>query len=58
MAGRRKTHIPLDVFLNGRLVGHLRRETGGAVDFLYADKWLAWENAFPVSLSLASPGAA
>lgn len=52
MAGRRKTHVPLDVFLNGRLVGHLRREAGGAVDFLYADKWLAWENAFAVSLSL------
>ena len=52
MAGRKKTRIPLDVFLNGRLVGKLRRETSGAVDFEYAPSWLGWENTFPVSLSL------
>ena len=52
MAGRRKTRIPLDVFLNGRLVGELRREASGAIDFQYAPAWLEWENAFPVSLSL------
>lgn len=52
MAGRRKTRIPLNVFVNGRLVGRLRREAGGAIDFLYAAEWLSWENAFPVSLSL------
>ncbi len=52
MAGRRRTHVPLDVFLNGRLVGRLRREPGGAIDFRYADDWLSWESAFPVSLSL------
>lgn len=52
MAGRRRTHVPLDVLLNGRLVGRLRREPGGAVDFRYAGDWLTWESAFPVSLSL------
>jgi serine/threonine-protein kinase HipA len=52
MAGRRKTHIPLDVYLNGRLVGRLRREAGGAIDFRYAEDWLSWESAFAVSLSL------
>jgi serine/threonine-protein kinase HipA len=52
MAGRKKTRIPLSVFLNGRLVGTLRRESSGAIDFKYAPGWLDWENAFPVSLSL------
>jgi len=52
MAGRKKTRIPLDVFLNARLVGQLRRETSGAIDFAYAPSWLGWENTFPISLSL------
>jgi serine/threonine-protein kinase HipA len=49
---RRRTHIPLNVFLNGRLVGHLKRQASGAIDFEYDGMWLAWEHAFPVSLSL------
>ncbi|WP_273772515.1 type II toxin-antitoxin system HipA family toxin [Brucella intermedia] len=49
---RRRAHVPLNVFLNGRLVGTLRRESTGAIDFQYAGDWLAWENSFPVSLSL------
>lgn len=49
---RRRTHAPLNVFLNARLVGNLRRESTGAIDFQYAQDWLAWENTFPVSLSL------
>jgi serine/threonine-protein kinase HipA len=49
---RTRAHIPLDVFLNGRLVGRLTKEPGGAVDFVYHETWLAWENAMPVSLSL------
>ncbi len=49
---RRRTQIPLNVFLNGRLVGHLRRQASGAIDFEYDGMWLAWEHAFPVSLSL------
>jgi serine/threonine-protein kinase HipA len=49
---RRPTHAPLNVFLNGRLVGRLRRESSGAIDFQYHQSWLNWENAIPVSLSL------
>lgn len=52
MAGRPRAHVPLDVFLNGRRVGQLRRESTGAVDFRYDQDWLAWETALPVSLSL------
>ena len=49
---RRRPHAPLNVFLNGRLVGVLRRESTGAIDFQYARGWLDWEKSFPVSLSL------
>lgn len=49
---RRRTRIPLNVFLNGRLVGRLSRQASGAIDFEYDGAWLAWEHAFPVSLSL------
>lgn len=52
MAGRPRTRVPLDVYLNGRLVGQLGREASGAIDFRYDPAWLAWENTFPVSLSL------
>ena len=49
---RRARYEPLNVFLNGRLVGQLRRETSGAVSFQYDQSWLDWESALPVSLSL------
>lgn len=49
---RPRTRIPLNVFLNGRQVGQLRREADGAIDFKYGEAWLAWEHAIPVSLSL------
>jgi serine/threonine-protein kinase HipA len=49
---RRRTHAPLNVFLNGRLVGILRRESTEAIDFCYDPHWLSWGNAFAVSLSL------
>jgi serine/threonine-protein kinase HipA len=49
---RRQGNAPLQVYLNGRLVGRLRRETSGAIDFQYDPSWLAWKNAIPVSLSL------
>lgn len=49
---RRRAHVPLNVFLNGRLVGALRRESTGAIYFQYARDWLDWESTFPVSLSL------
>ena len=50
--GRRPLHAPLNVYLNARLVGWLRRESSGAIDFKYDKDWLAWENAIPVSVSL------
>jgi serine/threonine-protein kinase HipA len=49
---RRPTHIPLNVFINGRLVGVLNRERSGAIDFRYHQQWLTWESTFPISLSL------
>jgi serine/threonine-protein kinase HipA len=49
---RRRRHIPLNVFLNSRLVGRLNREASGAIDFRYDPSWLGWEHALPVSLSL------
>ena len=49
---RRPTHEPLNVFLNARFVGQLRREPSGAIDFKYDEGWLEWEHALPVSLSL------
>jgi serine/threonine-protein kinase HipA len=48
----RRSRPPLSVYLNNRLVGRLRRESSGAVDFRYDESWLAWSNAIPVSLSL------
>jgi serine/threonine-protein kinase HipA len=42
----------LNVYLNGRQVGRLRRESSGAVDFQYDQSWLDWDNAIPVSVSL------
>lgn len=49
---RRRTRVPLQVCLNGRKVGCLRREASGAIDFQYDQEWLDWEYAIPVSLSL------
>lgn len=49
---RHRTRIPLNVYQNARLVGQLRHSPGGAMDFQYDSTWLAWEHAFPVSLSL------
>ncbi|MGA8258906.1 MAG: type II toxin-antitoxin system HipA family toxin [Arenicellales bacterium] len=49
---RRRTRVPLKVWLNGRLVGQLRRAASGAIDFQYDPSWLAWEHTFAVSLSL------
>jgi HipA-like protein len=49
---RRRAPIPLNVFLNEKLVGRLTRQKDGAIDFQYDQSWLDWENALPVSLSL------
>ncbi len=49
---RKRAHAPLNVFLNSRHVGVLRREFTGAIDFQYARDWLDWRGTLPVSLSL------
>ena len=49
---RRRARTPLNVFLNARLVGQLRRLSSGAVDFQYDPSWLDWEHAMPISISL------
>lgn len=48
----RARHEPLNVFLNSRLVGQLRRDVSGAISFKYERSWLEWEFVMPVSLSL------
>ena len=50
--GRRKTHAPLNVLINNRLVGRLEKEPGGAIAFQYDQSWLDWPPHFPISLSL------
>lgn len=49
---KKSARIPLNVYLNARLVGRLQRETSGAIEFQYDQSWLDWENTFAVSLSL------
>jgi serine/threonine-protein kinase HipA len=49
---RRRRYDPLNVYLNGRLVGQLRREPSGAIEFQYDAGWLIWPHTLPVSLSL------
>lgn len=49
---RKRSYQPLSVFQNGRIVGHLNRETSGAIDFRYDAEWLGLERPFPISLSL------
>jgi serine/threonine-protein kinase HipA len=49
---RRKTHAPLNVLINNRLVGRLEKEPSGAITFQYGKDWLDWEHRFAVSLSL------
>jgi serine/threonine-protein kinase HipA len=48
----RGRYQPLNVLLNSRLVGQLRRDTSGAISFRYDRSWLEWESVLPVSLSL------
>jgi serine/threonine-protein kinase HipA len=49
---RHRRHEPLNVFLNSRLVGQLRREASGATSFQYDASWLAWTHTMPISLSI------
>ena len=49
---RRRARIPLNVFLNSRLVGRLNRQSSGAVEFQYDPGWLDWKHTLPISISL------
>ena len=49
---RRRTQVPLDVYINSRLAGYLQRHPSGAIDFRYDEGWLGWEHALPISISL------
>lgn len=49
---RLRARRPLNVYLNARLVGQLKREASGAIAFQYDTSWLEWDSAIPVSLSL------
>jgi serine/threonine-protein kinase HipA len=49
---RRPSHPPLNVILNGRHVGVFARRPSGATEFAYAEGWLSWRHAIPVSLSM------
>ena len=49
---RRKTHIPLNVFLNNRLVGQFEKESGGSIWFQYDPGWLALPGSLAISRSL------
>ena len=35
---KKSARTPLNVFLNGRLVGRLQRETSGAIEFQYDER--------------------
>jgi serine/threonine-protein kinase HipA len=50
---KKRSRIPLNVYLNAKLVGRLQRESSGAIDFQYDQSWLDWKSAIPASLSLA-----
>ncbi len=51
-SNRRGRSGTMQVLLNGRLVGHLRLASSGAIGFTYDQGWLSWEHAMPISLSL------
>lgn len=50
--GRKRKSGVLTVALNGRVVGRLARAADGATRFDYAQDWLDWEYAIPVSRSM------
>lgn len=49
---RRAQYRPLQVLLNNRLVGFLRKFPSNAIEFQYDISWLERPNSFPISLSL------
>ena len=48
----RARYEPLNVYLNSRMAGQLRRDISGAISFQCDPSWLEWEFVLPVSLSL------
>ena len=50
--GRSRSVIPLDVYINNRLVGKWIRRGSGESRFRYERDWIDWEHAFPISYSL------
>jgi len=50
--GRRRKSGVLTVALNGRVIGRLPRAADGATRFDYAQEWLDWDYAIPVSRSM------
>ncbi|XKM14610.1 type II toxin-antitoxin system HipA family toxin [Orbaceae bacterium ac157xtp] len=51
MAGRKSGNI-LNVAMNGRLVGYLRKHANGVMRFTYSAQWLSMPGARAISLSL------
>jgi serine/threonine-protein kinase HipA len=49
---RTRRHIPLRVLLNDRLVGHMMKDTSGAIEFRYSPSWVGAAQSIPVSLSM------
>ncbi len=49
---RTKRNPPLNVFMNGRMVGTVQMARSGAISFAYHESWLTWSNAMPISLSM------
>ena len=47
---QQRTHTPLNVLINGRIVGALRRES---IAFKYSEEWLDWEHALLGQLVLS-----
>lgn len=50
--GRRKTHKPLNIYLNNNLVGQLEKEPSGAIFFDYDRSWLERDRPLAISRSL------
>lgn len=53
---RRSNAQTLNVFLNSRLVGNLKRAASGTITFSYDEAWLALPGSMPVSISLPLTG--
>lgn len=50
--GRKRQGRVLNVYVGASIVGQYSRTSGGATSFLYDQKWLSSDRAFPISLSM------